>query len=238
MHVNCTDWNDPTIPGRWGQPLLHVCPGNLQATSKILPTLPTLNARAGLALEVFNKMGCGTTKMEGALGVQPSRVQKEPFTGEEIWGSMRAGQSPNCPKMSCQILAPVLAWGAEPKPLWHLQPQAQLACHSNRILILSIPQEAQDSEIPSRLSWGQREHRTRAQAWPALPTPTPGAITGYHQLGGGCQDPCSWPDSRQEAWMLCQGGLEGPSGPVPGLQAELSPRHSEGSYSPALVASA
>lgn len=91
---------------------------------------------------------------------------------------MRAGQSPNCPEMSRQVLAPVLAQGAEPKRLWHRQPQAQLACHSNRTLILSIPQEAQDSEIPSRLSWGLREHRTRAQAGPALPPPHLGPLQG------------------------------------------------------------
>lgn len=41
---------------------------------------------------------------------------------------------PNCPKMSRQILAPVLAWGAEPKPLLVPPSRAQLACHCNRIL--------------------------------------------------------------------------------------------------------
>lgn len=73
--------------------------------------------RARLALEILIKIECGAAKMEGALGVQPSRVQKEPFTDEEIQGSMRAGQSPNCPKINHEILAPILARGAEPRPL-------------------------------------------------------------------------------------------------------------------------
>lgn len=136
------------------------------------------------------------------MGVQPSRVQKEPFTDEEIRGSMRAGQSPNCPKMNHEILAPILARGAEPRPLL-APPTPDPACLSLKQDSYPghthpAPQEAQGSEIPSRLSWSQREHWTWVQAWPTLPTP-PGAVTGHHQLGGGAPTPCSQSDSRQEA---------------------------------------
>lgn len=62
MHVNHR--TGMTHPSRKaGQPLLHACPGNLHATAKTLPVLPTHNCRARLALEILIKIECGAAKM-------------------------------------------------------------------------------------------------------------------------------------------------------------------------------
>lgn len=51
MHVGLDEaqWTAMTLPfpEGGGQPLLHVCPGNLRATSRMLPTPPARNAEVG-----------------------------------------------------------------------------------------------------------------------------------------------------------------------------------------------
>lgn len=82
------------------------CCTRVLETCPPLPALPTHNARTGSASEILIKRACGAAKTEGALGVQPSRVQREPFTDKEIWGSVKAGQSPNCPQSWPRDLSP------------------------------------------------------------------------------------------------------------------------------------
>lgn len=166
--------------------------------------------------QLWGSVGLGDFDQDRVWGCQDGRGlggpalqgSEEPSTDEEIQGSMRAGQSPNCPKTNHQILAPILARGAEPRPLL-APPTPDPAC-------LSLKQDSYPGHTPRppgsprlgnpfRMSWSQREHWTRAQAWPSLPTPTPGAVTRHHQRGGGAPRPRSRPNRRQEA---CGAGRE------------------------------
>lgn len=151
------------------------------------------------------------------LGAQSSRVQREPFTDKEIWGSVKAGQSPTCPQSWPRDLTP-----PTPSPACLSLKQGSYPGHLPR-------KPTAWKSLPGR-AWARGSIGHRPRPGP-LPHPHPWGHYRVPPAGVGYQDQCSRPDTSKKLW---QGRLDRSSGPVPCLQAEVSPSHSANSGGPAL----